>query len=146
MKKLLVVTLSLLPMWLTGCATQEDKLVIPLDNDPRIGEEVKQVCFTSNIHSWSDVDNDRHAVVLRANVRDYYKLKITPGCDPQWAMSTIAIITRPGSGCLSRGDRIKTDADPFRGYGTACLITAINKWNPDAVKKADKETAAVIKP
>jgi hypothetical protein len=131
----------LLPAYMAGCASQEEKVVIPLDNDPRVGEEVRQICFTRSIDSWSDVDNDRNAVILRMNVKDYYKLKISPGCDPQWAMSRIAVISRPGSGCLSRGDRIKTDADPFRGRGMACVITAINKWDPDAVKKTDQQAA-----
>jgi hypothetical protein len=141
MKKTLMILVILLPVCLAGCASQEEKVVIPLDNDPRIGEEVQQICFASNVNSWSDVDNDRHAVILRMNVKDYYKLKITPGCDPQWAMSTIALVRRGGSNCYSRGDRIKTDADPFRGYGTACMITKINKWDPDAVKMTKKQAA-----
>jgi hypothetical protein len=143
MKKTLTILVFLLPAYLAGCASQEEKVVIPLDNDPRIGEEVQQLCFTGNINSWSEVDNDRHAVILRKSVKDYYKLKITPGCDPQWAMSTIALISRPSSPCLTRGDRIKTDADPFRGLGSACIITRINKWDPDAAKPTEQQPEEV---
>lgn len=140
MKKLLKILPVMLPLLVAGCATREEKVVIPLDSDPRIGEEVNQVCFARTIDSWSDVDNDRNAVILKMHNRDYYKLKISPGCDPQWAMSTIAVISRGGSNCYSRGDRVKTDADAFRGFKTACLITGINKWNPEAVKKLDQKT------
>lgn len=139
MKKILTILLVVLSLYIAGCATREDKVVIPLDSDPRIGEEVQQVCFTRSIDSWNDVDNDRNAVIIRMNNRDYYKLKISGGCDPQWAMSTIAVITRGASNCYSRGDRIKTDADPFHGYGSACVITGINKWNPDAVQQSEQQ-------
>lgn len=134
MKSPLHVLCLVLPVLVAGCASP-DKVDIPLDADPRIGAEVKQVCFTNNIDSWNDVDNDRNAVILRMTTRDYYKLKISGGCDPQWAMSTLAVITRGGSNCYTRGDRIKTDGDPFRGYGSACVITQINKWDPDAIKR-----------
>ena len=139
MKKILIILPVMLPLYMTGCAAPEDKVVIPLDSDPRIGEEVRQVCFTRSIDSWNDVDNDRNAVIIKMNNRDYYKLKLSGGCDPQWAMSRLAVITRVGSNCYSRGDRVKTDADPFRGVATACIITGINKWNPDAVKQAEQQ-------
>ena len=139
MEKILTTLLAVLPLYMAGCASTEDKVVIPLDSDPRIGEEVQQACFTNSIDSWSDVDNDRNAVIIKMNNREYYKLKISGGCDPQWAMSTIAVISRGGSSCYSRGDRIKTDADPFRGYGSACVITAINKWHPEAIKQAEQK-------
>ncbi|MCW8925602.1 MAG: DUF6491 family protein [Xanthomonadales bacterium] len=138
MNKTLTVLAVMLPLYISGCATQEEKVAISLDSDPRIGDEVKQVCFARNVDSWSDVDNDRNAVVLRMKNRDYYKLKLSGGCDPQWAMMNLALITRGGSNCYTRGDRVKTDGDAFRGYASACVITQINKWDPDAVKKADQ--------
>ncbi|MGD9265733.1 MAG: DUF6491 family protein [Lysobacterales bacterium] len=138
MKKTSMIFAFLLPAYLAGCASQEEKVVIPLDNDPRIGEEVKQVCFTSSVRSWSDVDNDRHGIILVMNNRDEYKLKLTPGCDPQWAMSRMAIISRHGS-CLSRGDRIKTDGDMAPRYAPGCTITRINKWDRDAAKKSKQQ-------
>lgn len=146
MKKTLTVLTLVLSWYLVGCATQEEKPVIPLDSDPRVGDEVRQVCFTRSIDSWSDVDNDRNAVVLKMNNRDYYKLKLSGGCDPQWAMSTLAVITRVGSSCYTRGDRIKTDGDSFRGYGSACSILQINKWDPDAVKQPAQLSGAEQQP
>lgn len=139
MKRALTILAVLLPAFLAGCAAQEEKVAIPLDNDPRIGAEVKQVCFTSSVRSWRDVDNDRNGIILIMNDRDEYKLKLAPGCDPQWAMTRMAIISRHGS-CLSRGDRIKTDGDMSPGYSPGCMITGINKWDPDAVNKTDRQT------
>lgn len=140
MRNILTTLLAVLPLYIAGCASTDNEVVIPLDADPRIGEEVNQVCFTRSIDSWNDVDNDRNAVIIKMSNREYYKLKISGGCDPQWAMTTIAVISRGGSGCYSRGDRIKTDADPFRGYGSACVITAINKWYPEAVRQTEQQT------
>jgi hypothetical protein len=125
-----------LPMLLTACASSVDKQAeTSLDPDPRVGKEVNQLCFARSVSSWRSVDNDRNAVILVMSNRDEYKLKISPGCDPDWAMSHIAIIKRGGSSCYARGDRIKTDADSLRGMGTACTIFTINKWNPDAANK-----------
>ena len=130
-----IVVLSAL---VAGCASsQSEKVQIPLENDPGVGDVVQQLCFTRSLNSWQNVDNDRNALILKMHNRDLYKLKLSSGCDPDWAFTTIAIISRPGSGCLSRGDRLKTDGDMSRGYGSACTILAINKWNPDAVKQTD---------
>ena len=122
---------------LAGCAAiQGQANKVPLDNDPRIGEKVSHVCFTRNINGWNSVDNDRNAVIISLNIREQYKLKLVGACDPDLAMMRAAFITRPGSSCLSRGDKVKTDGDLAAGRGTACTIMAINKWLPDALEKA----------
>jgi hypothetical protein len=129
------VVTGMLIVLLGGCAaSREDKPKIPLESDPRIGESVDQVCFTRNIRSWDSVDNDRNGVLLKMINRDEYKLKLTPGCNPDWAMVHVAVITRTGSGCYSRGDMIKTDGDVAQGRGSACTIVRINKWHPEKVE------------
>ena len=131
----ITIWMVVLSALVTGCvSSQKDKVEIRLEGDPRVGEAVQQVCFTRNLDSWQNVDNDRNALILRMNNRERYKLKLSGGCDPDWAFTTIAIISRPGSGCLSRGDKLKTDRDM---YGMACTILGINKWNPDAVTQMD---------
>ena len=140
MKIPMMIFMIVLPALLAGCAsTRGETAKTPLDSDPRVGEEVRQVCFTRNLDSWQNVDSDRRAVILKMNNRDTYKLKLGGGCDPEWAMLHLAIETRVGSSCFSRGDRIKTDGDTSRGYGTACTILGINRWNPDAVKPAEQQ-------
>jgi hypothetical protein len=134
--KLQVVMLSAL---LAGCATsREDGAKIPLDSDPRVGEEVQQVCFVRNLDSWQNVDNDRRAVILKMNNRETFKLKLSGSCEPDLAMSRLAVKTRPGSSCFSRGDRVKTDGDLSRGYGSGCTIMSIHKWDAGAVRKTDQ--------
>jgi len=126
---------SLLAVLFAGCASvSDDKAGTPLDSDPRTGEEVNQVCFTRNIHSWNKVDNDRQALILEMNNRETYKLKLGGGCDPDWAMVQIAVITRGGANCFSSGDRIRTDGDM---RGMACIILGINKWDADAASQTN---------
>ena len=132
LKIILAKPVILLTVLLAGCASAPgDK--VPLDTDPRVGEQVSQIYFMSNINSWANVDNDRNALILTMTNRDAYKLKLSMGCDPDWAMSHIAVITRGGASCYSAGDKIRTDATVSQNYGSACTITRINKWDPDAL-------------
>ena len=129
-----IIWMFVISALVSGCASsQPDKAKIQLENDPRVGEAVQQLCFMRGLDSWQNVDNDSNAVILKMTNRKRYKLTLSNGCDPDWAFTTIAVITRPGSGCLSRGDRLKTDGDTSRGYGSACMVLGITKWDPDAV-------------
>lgn len=141
----LVKTLTVVfALSLGACSsTEDDKVKVPLDNDPRIGETVSQVCFTRNIDSWKSVDNDRNALVVEMNNRQQYKLKLSGGCDPDLAMMRVAVITRSASSCFSRGDKIKTDGDLASGYGSACTIIAINQWNPSALDDQEESSQEV---
>lgn len=128
---------------LAGCgSTEEQANKVPLENDPRIGEKVSQVCFARDIDGWNSVDNDRNAVIISLNRREKYKLKLVGACDPNLAMMRAAFITRPGSSCLSRGDKVKTDGDLGRGRGSGCTVMAINKWDPDALEKEERNPEA----
>ncbi len=136
MKEYLIFPMVMVPMLLAGCATsQEDEAKIPLDSDPRVGEEVSQVCFVRNLDSWQNVDNDRRAVILKMNNRETFKLKLSGNCEPDWAMTHLAVVTPLESGCFSRGDKVKTDGDMSRGYGSGCTIMSIHKWDAEAVRK-----------
>lgn len=118
---------------LFGCAGSsiQNTTAFDKDNDPRIGEEVGQVCHTRSISGWSAVDNDRDALLVKVGNRETYKVDLVGACDPDWAMTGIAVITRGGAGCLSKGDKIVTDAQPKRH--SACVITHIHKWNDNVV-------------
>ena len=140
MKNLLIGLIIMSPLLFAGCASAPDNRVeIPLDSDPRIGEEVTQVCFYRNLDSWNSVDNDRKAVIIKMTNRDNFKLKLSGNCDPRWADLRMAVVSSDGSNCFTRGDRIKTDGDPFQGQGLGCAISKIHKWNPDAVKQAEQQ-------
>ena len=140
MKKLLIGLMIISPVLFVGCASAPDNRVeIPLDSDPRIGEEVAQVCLHRDLDSWNNVDNDRKAVIIKMKNRDTYKLKLSGSCDPYWSDMRMVVVAGGGSNCFSRGDRIKTDGDPSQGHGSGCTISNINKWNPDAVKQAEQQ-------
>jgi hypothetical protein len=101
--------------------------------DPRKGEEVRQVCFTSQIRSWTP--EGRRAVVVEKGRNDFYLLELVGPCQPQDAFTSIGLISRVGGGsCLSSGDRLVTDASYNDGF---CSIRSIHRWNKDA-KPADQ--------
>ena len=139
MKGYLIILLFMVSALLTGCAaTQDDKAKIPLGSDPRVGEEVQQVCFIRDLDGWQNVDNDRKAVILRMNNGETFKLKLIGGCNPSiWDLS-LAVRTNSASGCFSPGDMVKTDGDITRGYGSECKVTSIHKWDAQAVSKTEK--------
>ena len=139
MKDDLIIRVFVVSALLTGCATtQDDKAKIPLDSDPRVGEEVQQVCFVRDLDGWQNVDNDPKAVIMRMNNGETFKLKLIGGCDPSIFDLSIRIETIPGSGCYSPGDKVKTDGDMTRGYGSECRVTSIHKWDAQAVSKTEK--------
>ncbi|MDP5137456.1 DUF6491 family protein [Rheinheimera baltica] len=112
---------------LFGCAnyTKQDTTTFDKNNDPRIGEEVRQLCFTQSISGWRAVDNDRSALLVNMGSNETYKVALVGACDPDWATMGIAVISR--AGCMSAGDKIVTDAQPKRH--AACTVSRIYKWN-----------------
>ena len=141
MERHTLLPLLLFTALLSACgATDNEQEKVSLDNDPRVGDKVSQVCFVSNIRGWKPVDNDRNSLVVTMSNRDEYKLKLSGSCDPNLAMMTTAIIPRGGSTCFQRGDKVKTDGDLSKGFGSGCTIMSVNKWDPDAlIKQAEKE-------
>ena len=128
---------------LGGCtSSQVEKTKVPLENDPRIKENVKQVCFVKNIRGWNTVDNDRNAVIVTMSNKEKYKLKVVGSCDPDLAIMHLAVIPRVGSGCFGRGDKLKTDGDLSKGFGSGCTIMAVNRWDPEALDKAENKPAS----
>jgi len=139
MKDYLIILLFMVSALLTGCATtQDDKAKIPLDSDPRVGEEVMQVCFVRDLDGWQNVDNDPKAAILRMNNGGTFKLKLKGGCHPNFADLNLAIKTSTASGCFSPGDKVKTDGIVPGHPGTECIITSIHKWDAKAVSKTEK--------
>ena len=101
-------------------------------NDPRRGEEVKKICFASQIDSFGET-TDR-AVVVREG-RDYYLIETFGGCfDLDFAQS-LAIDSF--SSCLSKGDRIFAFDNVFgrndhSGFKQSCRVKTIYEWDRDA--------------
>ena len=135
MKKLLIGLMIISPVLFVGCASAPDnKVEIPLDSDPRVGEEVRGVCFAREMDGWQDVDNDRKAIILRMNNGETFKLKLLGGCNPAFANSDLAIIDSTKEGCFTPRDKVRTGSDPR----LECIVTSIHKWDAKAVSETEK--------
>jgi hypothetical protein len=121
-------------------AKEEERRAEVFADDPRRGEEVKRICFASQIDGFGET-TDR-AVVVREG-RDHYLIETFPGCfDLDWAQS-IAIDSF--SSCLTKGDRIFAFDSAFghnhRGrHSQSCRVKTIYQWNRDASDEQDVET------
>lgn len=131
---------------LVGCATEPGAVeTASLDNeqvDPRRGEEVRRICFASNIDSFGETT--RKTVVVREG-RDRYLIETFGGCHPSLDHA-LSLAFDTFSGCVARGDDIiafdSIGGQRHGGIGpSACKIKRIYAWNPDATDEAETEDA-----
>lgn len=108
-----------------------DSEMADAEPDIRQGEEVSQICFNSQIRNWRELD--RKSVIVEKNFNEEYKLDLIGTCDPTQAFTTVGLVTRGASSCLSRGDRLVTDEQ----FGGSCSIRRIYKWNKDAGEESE---------
>ena len=112
--------------------------------DPRIGEEVKRICFARNIDNFKSIDGDDQAILLEEGVNDWYRVELSGACRGSTIRhaQSIALDPRAGS-CLRRNDvLILSDSvfgsnDAFRNR--RCFIGKINVWNEDAELEAEED-------
>ncbi len=109
--------------------------------DPRIGEEVRNICFGQSINGWRGVKGD-DVILLKRSVSDWYRVELAGACDYRVLRSAMAIgiDSRPAGGCVSRGDVIIVSDSP--GFDRRCVITRIQKWDEDAVAEQPAEDDA----
>ncbi|MEZ5892880.1 MAG: DUF6491 family protein [Parvularculaceae bacterium] len=130
-----------------ACATKKQEEDATADPDPRIGEEARQICFQSTISGWRSVKGVDNAVLLERGVNDWYYVELTGACRESLFRSaiTIGIDSRPGGGCVSKGDTIIVRDSP--GFTQRCFIKKIYKWDehaaPEQQLKEDKTTDGV---
>jgi hypothetical protein len=106
--------------------------------DPRLGPEVKNICFARNIDGWKEIKGEDRAVLLETGVNNWYRVELAGACryrDFRFAQS-IGIESRPGGGCVGRGDVILVHSGGR--FVNRCIITKINKWNDDAPAPAEE--------
>lgn len=113
------------------------------DGDPRLGEEVRQICFSRNISNFQTIDDEDDAVLLERGVNDWYKTTLAGACDRnrlRFAQS-VAIDNRPRGGCIRRGDALIFSDSAFGDFSfpnaTRCIIVEIHRWNPKAKAAGD---------
>lgn len=116
---------------LAGCQTAEQyadrENRLQAEIAARQGAEVNQICFTRSIDGWRELGDD--ALLVREGIDDWYKLDLAGVCAPDWAFNAIAIETRTGSSCLTRGDHVTIPNSPLDGR---CTIMSIHEWDEEA--------------
>ena len=135
-------TAAIAVMLLAACATEPsvtDTLgeAAFTEADPRRGEEVRSVCFTSSIDGFGETT--RRSVVVRLNARERYLIEVFPGCFDLDNAQSLAIDSF--SGCLTRGDKLKPFTSAFghspSGLRQSCRVSKIYRWDRDALDAQD---------
>lgn len=128
-------------------ATADEDAPDGFEDDPRLGEEVRRMCFSRNVSGFGETT--RRTIVLRARVNDYYLVETFGFCrDLDWAQSISLDSFGP---CLTRGDTIHTSDSVFasdrrHGLANQCRVRAIYEWNPDAEEGSEEEAENVAEP
>lgn len=114
--------------------------------DPRIGEEVSQICFVRSIDNWRGIKGEDDVILLEKGVNDWYRVELFGFCNSFDIRTAdfIALDTFGASSCLSRGDTIILKEFGGSGFDDRCRISRIYEWNEDAeAEAAEKEDAEI---
>jgi hypothetical protein len=128
MKKVVLVSAALLGL-MASAAADEKPAAAP---DPRLGPEVNRICFARTISGWKEIKGDEEAVLLETGVNNWYRVELAGTCryrDFRFAQ-TIGIESRPGGGCVTKGDVILVEG--AGRFMHRCFITRINEWDEKA--------------
>ncbi len=108
--------------------------IAQFEGDPRLGEQVRSICFSGFIDSFSRTTRD--TVVLRKG-RDHYLVETFGSCpDLDFAQQ---IATRSIGSCLGPGDSLfVVDTAGPRFGSRRCSIKSIHEWDERA--QPDPET------
>lgn len=111
----------------------------PEKPDPRRGEAVAQVCFTSSIDNFQTLNENQ--ILVERGVNDLYLVEFGSLCQNAERANAIKLDSR--SACLGRGDTILVSQSAFFNDQSAfgvehCRVRNLYKWNKDAVA-ADKD-------
>ncbi|MFN7179178.1 DUF6491 family protein [Hyphomonas sp.] len=106
-------------------------------DDPRLGEEARNICFARSIDGFSM--NERDSVVLHEG-RTRYLVAVAGTCMDLEYAEAIALDTP--TGCLTPGDAIIVSRAMGGTFGPQrCIITSIRNWDPKAKAKPAPEAA-----
>ena len=117
--------------------------VAQYDGDPRLGEEVRNMCFASSVDSFSNA-NERTVVLEISPSKNY--LVETSSCPNLDSAQSIALDAH--TSCASKGDSLIVSDSAFglgqsSGLGPVrCMIKGIYEWNEDAEVAAVEAPAA----
>lgn len=110
----------------------------PAKPDPRLGEEVNQICFARSIDGWRTLKGVDDVVLLERGVNDWYYVELIGMCSEsqlRFAQS-VAIVSRPAGGCVTTGDTLVFSDSAFSNdrpiERNRCTIRRIYKWDEKA--------------
>ncbi|GEM_PF-191777 len=132
------------PLSATAGEGEKSKKEFSAEGDPRLGEEVTNLCFTRSINGFKRYDRD--ALILRRSVKDRYLVTFSGICSNLRSVQAVKLASR--SSCLSRGDTILVSDSAFftdnTGFGIErCMVKRIYHWNEDAIEEeAEAESDA----
>jgi hypothetical protein len=103
------------------------------ENDPRLGEETRRVCFARSFRGFSQ--NTETTGVIEARTDTFYLIETLGVC--RNLEHTRRISFDPSSSCIRTNDRFSISDSYFAtagGYGSSdtCHIRAMYEWQPDA--------------
>lgn len=127
-----LITFAFAGALLAGASALADEKTDAAKPDPRIGETVNQICFAQTINGWKALKGVDDVVLLQRGVNDWYYVELQGYCPSRIFQSaeTIGIESKPGGGCLTKGDVIivKDTAQ----FPSRCFVTKISKWDDKA--------------
>lgn len=140
-----IIIFTALSLSLAACATPtEAELAAKAEADkpdPRQGAEVKKICFSGSISGFSHTT--RTSVVVSKGSKDYLITTRSRCSDLDHAE---ALVLKPFSSCLSRGDKLIGFDSPFGGHSgirpTPCYIDKIYEWDKAPLKDASDDEAS----
>ncbi|WP_371186536.1 DUF6491 family protein [Thalassotalea maritima] len=126
--KLSPIIPTLIALTLSACASNyahNSNLV----NDTSERQQISKVCFASNLDAWHQIKSASHNSIIVEDQQQTYQLNLIGSCDPKWPDFRVNTISRSAANCLSRGDKIITNAY-YDGY-KSCVISSIHVWQPN---------------
>lgn len=122
----------------TACAAYEPGEAAS-ERDPRIGDEVRQICFARTISGWRALKGVDNAVLLSVGANDWYYAELHGSCPSYLLRSaeTIGLETIPAGGCVGRSDVILVE--DVGGGVRRCFIDRMYRWNEDAVEAEEAD-------
>ncbi len=133
---------------IAACASMEGdsnqpRGIAAFADDPRLGEEISKVCFSSTIDGFTDATRD--TVVLKKGVSDEYIVEVMGSCRDLKYAQRIGIDTHLS--CLTRTDYLIVSDSAFgnsTGIGPdRCPINRIYKWDSKAEEEPAEAEATV---
>jgi len=110
--------------------------------DPRRGDEVDRICFSSGIRGFGKAT--KNTVIVNKSASKQYQLEVFQGCQNLRHAESLAFDTT--SSCVTRGDKIlafSSFTGPSRNDFPSfpCSITKMYEWNKDAGKEEASKDA-----